>query len=1222
MLMSLSILTLLLAICFCFEVRSLPGLENFAIPLDLNNDNLDIDVDYSVSGVHLRVSGRYVSNIVRASPTTSLESLSSTVKEGTIVSLGGEVYRAKDCVDRCTFERSSPLAAYTSLSFTYETTRTRTFEFSWNFDPVERGAKEVLKINDQISFPDTYFYAGSALSIDFSFNIVQGIKKCEARLVSEVDLSLSVLLTNPNFSFDQRIASISLGTYTIPLGVPIPISPRLAIDFVGSVNAPGNYGATFKAKNELIEQTAGYLKGLYFTNDFGSWQTQFNQDVTTADISVMFGIRATIDVRVASAVSVNVSITPTIDGVVSFGRCPGTAFLDLDFLLHRSYGLSDIGFTVFRKFFGFKTDRVITVESPTRHKIISRCLNSQSLEVVAQSIQRENTPAYWVRVEVFDGTLSNVFMRVDGRRTSNCVVSGSRCSFSDSFHVREGELFKFTLLRSGIIWDTTLHNGNVAIMGSSPVTIWSTSGGHRIVITPVVAAEIEMNRLISINWTEVTSNEVFFELHKTTKESSEYTNKALWRNSIASTVQQYAATNVAATGSHRELLNFGSNGINTPLSRHHHLLVQCISQPSNKLILKMPDANREWTIPQEGASKWEWDFFLPASAPRTQLLTLDVFGYLWNTRIITMSHTVTIPGLAWSWGSPCYLDSDTFFPSIYMRVGRPSFTATYPFLFLYVDKTLCTECCNDYQDDSFYHFEPPGITLYNSFYQVSGRWSSLLQDTHISEHAIFFDEVSLLQSRAVQRSCLFKYFYYEVSELYDLARDEQYVVLIESPAYTVTRLACPDNMKWTSLKLNGYFWDLDEMLPTPDKESTIQFNNTGDFPVEFAVIYSCETTKCTGSVPVPRYSRRMVTGIPFYSSSKGNTEFQSTTECLRGEISYDIDSNVTVRIDVPHAGELYPITDIGSFTINHRFSEFIMRSSYDGEAFHWGTFTLNCINGPSSTVSVPPRAQTSIEYHPPVTSTSMTTSPFKGYIKLRHDDDSATIVGSTYSGKDTLLFVDGAFQEDVIHVASFSSETSFVAALEFVAYEKSEILCSIVNETVLECFIEGYDQFQTQFADVDFSKDFISLYTKNGDLQVVDLIDIEVVAPRHALLFYSGTVEAGSLKITGDFLTLSADTHTSDIIIEDDDGDDGGRDGGKLDDTLLLVAAVAVALVVTFGAALLMTCRKSKDAVESIELPQVSVAPETMAPHVVFVQPQVFVPAAVNGQILPGQLVE
>ncbi|KAL0220474.1 hypothetical protein RCL1_000328 [Eukaryota sp. TZLM3-RCL] len=1131
---------LLFALCQGLEFIVLPGLEDFTIPVQSSNHLPgSIDINYEVPGVKLRVKGRLSSNVLKFASRSALTS-SPEVVDGTIVTVAGEVFRARDCFSgRCQFEKSSPLDAYTSLSFKYETTRTRNFDFSWNYDKVSKSSKEVIKVNDQISLPDTYFYAGSALSIDFAFNILEGIQKCEARLVSEVDLSVSVLLTNPNFSFDQRIASISFGTFYIPLLIPIPVSPRLVIDFVGSVNAPGNYGATFKAKNELIEQTAGYLKGLYFTNDFGSWQTQFNQDVTTADISVMFGIRATIDVRVASAVSVNVSITPTIDGVVSFGRCPGTAFLDLDFLLHRSYGLSDIGFTVFGRYFGFKTDKVITVESPTRHKIISRCLNSQSLDVVAQSIQQENTPAYWVRVEVRDGTLSNLYLVVNNRRTAFCVISGSRCTFADAFHVRSGEFFSFRLRHSGTFWDTTRHDGNVLITDGNPRTIWSSSGNHRIILTPIVASEIEMNKLISVDWTESTNAQTFFELHESTTDASVYRDKRMYSNGNGRNMAVYAATNAASTGTLKEILSWSSpqRGYTTPSSRHHFLDIECSSTPEYHLRVELSNAfSQTFTLDRTEIAKtpWNYDFYIQSTSSKT--LEVDYYHYrsiLPNIYLYTLTHDVFTPGTASRWRTPCLLTSRSFYPSVFMSIDRP-LSATGSLLLLYTDMIVSSSGCRSFTDGLFYHFEPAGISSISVFYQVTGKWSNYMSDTHISEIALLLTDTGLLISRATQTSCLFKYFIFKPTNQFDLAPNEKYVVLIEAPAYTVTTMDCPSGMKWTSLLLEREFDDLDQLLPTPDKESSVFFNNVADSPIEYVVIYSCETSKCTGTVPVPRYSRRMVTGIPFYSSSKGNTEFQSTTECLRGEISYDIDAAVTVRIDVPHAGELYPITDIGSFTINHRFSEFIMRSSYDGEAFHWGTFTFNCINGPSSTIFLPPLATASFEFSPPLlsTPTSVSSSSWKGFVKLKNPHNSAMIVGSIYSGKDTLLFINGDIGD--IQITSYDTSTSFSATLEYVPYQRSELVCE-GTESMLDCSINGMDQFTTEIADVGLMKNHIQLVSSNGPIWSVTLTAVEVISPRRAFFNFSSTLESGTLGIHHWAATLSADSYTAEFTIPDPD---------------------------------------------------------------------------------------
>ncbi|KAL0213127.1 hypothetical protein RCL1_006753 [Eukaryota sp. TZLM3-RCL] len=1191
------ILILFFSSCFALELQPLPGLEFLANTLDdFDTNNNEINIDYRASGIKLVMKGRYSSAVVRVPQTTTLESLSKSLTEGSIFSFGGEVFRSKNCdFGTCQFERASPLSAFTSLTFTYETTRTKELSFSWNYDPATKGAKETFYLNQYISLPDTYFYAGSALTIDFAFNIFEGIKKCEARLVSEVDLSISVLLVLPNINIDTQIASISLGTYIIPLVINIPVSPRLVIDFVANAQSSGSFLATFRATNSLIKQTAGYASGFYFSNDFGTWETSFTQN-SDINVQVEIGLRATIDINIARAMSVNVSITPTIDGFIDFGQCPGTAYLDLDFLIHRAFGISDIGFEVMGKSFRLPTATQRQIGSPSRHNLISRCLERQPFEVISSSVPQASTRSFWLSVSVTGSNLDKVYMVISGVRTEDCIRSSGVCRFAEAFSVREGHPFRFCMYRRylSFFWETIGANIQRTIWDTNPITI--SSNGYTITLTPVEALEVEPNVPITIDWNRTSTTQGFYELVPRFKDTSVVADKILITSDWHSydTRRVYAARNPGNSGNRIENLSVGSySRMRLPSSRHHFVNVKCSPLPSNDLYLKVINhptlGNEELAIKRADSSNWDIDWWY--SWARSQSMELWRNINMWpDSRILSFTASTVSNTPDSRTASGCTVTSDSFYPSVYLSVSGRSYNT--PFTFVYADVISCFSCCSEFLQDNFYYFDPFDNGYYSFFVQVTGQWSNLIQDNHISNRALFLNSASTLVSNADQTSCLEYYYFMTFEDHFSRFEGDNMVVLIEAPASTVTTLDCPQGLLWGSMPIDGDFWDLDEVLPKALSKSTIQINNQQDFSMNYVIVFTCEKVQCTGVIPSPRYSRKMISGVPFYTTFKGNTLFSSITMCLRGLITYDIDQIVNVLVDIPSSSLLFPVSGSGSFEVDHSSSEFRMWATFNATSFHWGTFTFLCINDASSVVTVPAHGTVALQLDTSLL-LSGSSALRHGFAQLRYDDDSATLVGAVYSGKNSVLYLDERFTDQLIHVSSYGRQ--FVSMVDFYPYEQSFLHCVIEFDTA-ECHIDGLNQFTTDFADLGTLSTSISLVTESGGQQKGSLFAVELIDPRTASITFSEPLESGKLTISGS-VTLTREVLTAQLT----QSSNGGHHQLPMPEWWMVVLAVTI-VVVVFSAC---CCRKktSKPAkVVSVPLTGFTVAPvpQTTSRHVVF----------------------
>ncbi|KAL0217608.1 hypothetical protein RCL1_008189 [Eukaryota sp. TZLM3-RCL] len=1178
------------------DVRSLPGLEKLATTLNSQLSD-DINISYQNKDTKLIVKGQLASNVVRIPQFSTLESL-STLQDGDIVTFQNNVLRAGNCLSgKCSFERAHPLSAYTSLSFTYETARTKNFDFSWNFDTETKSAKDTIHLTDSISLPDTYFHAASSLTIDFAFNVIEGVKKCEARLVSQVDLSVSISITNSSLAIDQRIANILLGTYTIPLFVPIPITPRLVIDFVGSADVYGSYGASFVAKNELIKQTVGFANDeLYFSNDFGTFSTSFTQFKSDSEIQISFSLRASVDLNVAGAMSVNVSLVPRIDGQVNLCTCPGTAFLDVDFSLDRAYGISDIGYEFFGKFFGKKVAQYFPIEALSKYKLLSRCQESQTLAVVSESVPQTTGTNFWLQITVTGSSLDQIFLTANGLTSDYCDVSQDQCTFSESYPVSDGSVFTFALYKTTWIYfrSTLLSQRTVTITSSTPL-IFTTSSGQTVTLTPISAHQIEPNKHVTVNWDN--GNSAFFQLTQPFSSVSSFPKRVIMTSDddSYSKLQVFGAKNVGDSNEKIEVLNqFPYTVIPLPQSRYRKIFVQCSIEPTIDVYLDMPDHphGRYVAIDKTEALNWQTDYFYTPSQIKTQSVELKRFATsiaktpsIFDVKVTDFSNSLSTVGSisntgTLSNGAECALTAETYYPSVYLSVDTAE--SNKPFTFVYSDVIDCNHCCLDFSEHVFYYFDP-SLDSPNVFFQISGQWSNIVQDSHISSVSIIARPHSVLLSNRNQNSCVFKYFLHNSDDLYQLSLNERLVLLVEAPAYTVTTINCPDNMKWVALKLAGDFWELDELLPEPHLSSTIQFNNQEDLPIVYAVIYSCGVTGCVGVVPSASYSRRMVSGIPFHMASLGLTSFSSTTQCLRGDVYYNVADDVAVRIDVPSSSTIFSISGNGMFTVDHQFSEFIIRSSFENNLHHWGTFSFSCVHSLSSSIVVPPHGTVTVEYQQPLLSASPLMSSLNrtGFVKLADDNPSAFIVGSIYSGKNSVLFIDNYYKDTHISVSSFGQ--SVTATFEFIDYEKSHLVCTF-NQNFIECNIIGMNQFSTAFADPGAVQKGALLVDNEGKSQEVDVTNTLVLDSRRARVFFSSTVLHGSFVIHGSALTLTGEAMYGQLVRKY---------------TFLLVALFAFVVVcLLVGGFFYSRSRKVKENVP-VPLQQISVNPLAMRSCVV-----------------------
>ncbi|KAL0221077.1 hypothetical protein RCL1_000931 [Eukaryota sp. TZLM3-RCL] len=1015
---------------------------------------LDLSINAVTSNnVHL-INSEYFSN--------NLLSRNSLYKEGDFLVSKNSFFLVSNCDQLyCSTSPVSPLSLFSSLKFSYNLHDTlKEIFLNFNYDPKTKSAIETFKFDNGIEFTDTFAYLKTKFQVEFDFNALEGIKSASFKIISEFNGSIGLQTPEFNDYFESLLFKKLVASYILPIFfIPIELDFFLAVSsFVNVVGSPFSFNLYFGNNNIIAGAEYSPSSGLVFSTIYDTFETDFRYKFDNS-LSLISGINISLTLSIAGAVDLSSTLTPYFGGKFIPEICPNSTFIELDFGLDYSAGMSDINFEILGRKFMVPTNQLYFVPI-FNHNFYRSCSNSKTFSEISALIPSSSSESFTVKI-VLKRTdskvnLDKLYLFVNSISSDYCAVSqdGSYCEFSDYFSIKKDSLFSFDLFRTVyILFWKTIYSGNVFISSQDPVVL-TTKLGFDILFNPVKSSTVELNQRVLIGLEA--QNDVILSISEPSFDFilSDY---ILVSDLIPEIfVEIFAGRSLTSRQSDLESLgDLRGKKFPVPTSRFQIVTYNC-SENFSSLSLKF---SKGQTI--SGLSEPFGTFSHFLKNPQSQMIGLYESGTVFDTEIVTLSVDYSSTGIISHSGttknSQCTMTSSVFYPSIFLKSSSHVITNFSFAISKDISKIRGKFSVNSGDVLSFQsNFDG------DRFYQILGKWLNVINEAKISEKAMFITQPATIISPINQTVEIFEYFLSNFFNEYSLSKFQRLVIPIVLNPNTAAQLNFPNDLLASFALIDSEnLFNSSIILPAPKYKKSITVQNSLLNVENFVLIFACQHENCYGNIKVPIYSQLLNTGTEVNLIPNGKTFFKEPqcNDCL---VYYRLLDNwaqifvhdVVLRQKSGHF-----------FSENCEFSTLVSGISSSSVSL-----TPYCIQ--DNLVNIPAKSSVLVTLN-------ISTSSLVYFYNLSLTEsqlNSVDLENSIYSGINSVGFVDenSLFAKISARNIGFSGE---LIVLPLVS--KPKVSCLPLTSRELNCTTSYPNQFVSSFVHYTFIRDFISFDPPN-----------------------------------------------------------------------------------------------------------------------------------------------
>ncbi|KAL0229113.1 hypothetical protein GEMRC1_013733 [Eukaryota sp. GEM-RC1] len=1086
-------LILLLVVVVSVSSAPLPGLEYLAVNLD-DPGNGKLNVDASANHLRLKVNAKIAGQVVSLHDAVAFEE-SLPDPRPTFYVKNSRVFRKICPSNICSVQQVSPLEAFSHLSFVYHNSNPAwNFDYDWNYDHSTGGGLEEYNFGP-VTFKDAYVKASSGIHLEYDFNLLQGLKKAEARFTQQLNSSVGILTEPFDAHISRHLASAQLAEFTLSvMGIPIPIKIHLNVTAFAAVKSTIVVDASILLTTQNAEMTTGWnsYNGFFFNSSFGDMKTVFKKEFT-GQLNVIAGIDAKISVNIANSLDFYGIITPFLNATVRRDVCLKELHYKVDFGLNLLLGMTDIVIDAKVREFTIEVGRDFLTHELVRHNIINACSSNVTMAEVAAEIPDTAPQQFLVQAAISSSSEvianSYVWRPATRAKTKLCTLVGTTCTIHDYTFVNAGIQERFEFYRQRRFW-FDVHLATYILTFDSDDNKIRHHDNRRFDFSVTQTQAIQPNTYVN---TQLSGQfRQYFAIDA--PQDSHWSSRTFLWGGIHADMETFASNSVLSEDSETLLPSSRGRSIPVPSSRKRTITWNCPT--SHKLVVKVSNEDT-WEI--EVANGHDSVFRRWPVTSKTIIFEEHRTFPLSNVEVARMTineRSISTTSRSWHTSrSSCAVDVTIDEPDVFIRLQNPDgWSGTYPFVFILSD-TLTTWGCAPVMANGFYHFDTFSEP---TFFHVTGKFYDLIQEDKVSERGLIVKRWAVIVSVEVQDVCVTRYEFRSIGDSY--STEHRVAFLVTAPRLATTRLQLPSNIRASSTRLHGDFWYSDMTYNEPTTASELVISNTGQTNFEVVVIFECTSSSCSGTIPTPQHDVILKSGQEYLIGSTFATSYVLASTCAHCLVEYDLFSSTSVTLQHTGSGDSSTLTQ-GSGTISVADCAFktLQFSGEEGDLI----FTSTCFFDSNENVYVAEMSKSIVE----TGALSLQNDPNKGFVLFDDLCDYCYLSGSMYTGEYSVLFL-----QNVHDYGSFSLESfgpSFVNHLTFTPLSTSIITCEAVDYSRIECDLAQPNVFDSQLDDPDFFSLYVQIESTNSN----EIETIELITPRQVVFGLSQDLSSSNTTL-------------------------------------------------------------------------------------------------------------